>query len=115
MTTDGAKFVQGEMFPGAEEGDALRLGKNLPNEERQELLTQRIKRYAQKVYKRVVEKPIEEVRVAGVCQRENGFYIDTVRAFRDRRYEYKGLNKKWKNALSDAIAAVRCCISLTLL
>ena len=28
-----------------------------------------------------------------ICQRENSFYIDTVRAFRDRRYEYKGLLK----------------------
>lgn len=45
------------------------------------------------VYKRVLDKPITEQRVAGVCQRENSFYIDTVRAFRDRRYEYKGLNK----------------------
>ena len=24
-----------------------------------------------------------------VCQRENSFYVDTVRAFRDRRYEFK--------------------------
>jgi DNA polymerase epsilon subunit 1 len=28
-----------------------------------------------------------------VCQRENSFYVDTVRAFRDRRYEYKDLLK----------------------
>lgn len=31
--------------------------------------------------------------------RENSFYIDTVRDFRDRRYEYKGLVKKWKGVL----------------
>ncbi len=30
-----------------------------------------------------------EKRLAGVCQRENDFYVDTVRQFRDRRYEYK--------------------------
>ena len=36
-----------------------------------------------------------EPRVATTCQRENPFYIDTVRAFRDRRYEYKKLNKTW--------------------
>ena len=29
--------------------------------------------------------------------RENPFYIDTVRSFRDRRYEYKGLVKVYKN------------------
>lgn len=45
------------------------------------------------VYKRVLDKPVVEERTAGICQRENAFYIDTVRAFRDRRYEYKGLNK----------------------
>jgi DNA polymerase epsilon subunit 1 len=28
--------------------------------------------------------------------RENGFYVDTVRAFRDRRYDYKLLTKQWK-------------------
>ena len=27
-----------------------------------------------------------ELRTATTCQRENPFYIDTVRAFRDRRY-----------------------------
>lgn len=45
------------------------------------------------MYKRVLDKPVVEPRVAGICQRENSFYVDTVRAFRDRRYEYKGLNK----------------------
>ena len=37
-----------------------------------------------------------------VCQRENSFYVDTVRAFRDRRYEYKHLTKVWKDRLSEA-------------
>lgn len=45
------------------------------------------------VYKRVLDKPVVEERAAGICQRENPFYINTVRDFRDRRYEYKGLNK----------------------
>lgn len=54
------------------------------------------------VYKRVLDKPTCEVREAGICMRENDFYVGTVRAFRDRRYEYKGLNKKWKGKLDDA-------------
>lgn len=45
----------------------------------------------------------EEDRESTVCQRENSFYVDTVRAFRDRRYEYKGLLKvsphMWANQL----------------
>lgn len=31
-----------------------------------------------------------EERYTTVCQKENSFYVDTVRAFRDRRYTYKG-------------------------
>ena len=34
-----------------------------------------------------------EDRTATVCQRENSFYVGTVRSFRDRRYEFKGLTK----------------------
>lgn len=39
--------------------------------------------------------------------RENDFYVGTVRAFRDRRYEYKGLNKKWKGKLDEARVSAR--------
>ena len=35
----------------------------------------------------------QEVKTTTVCQRENSFYVDTVRAFRDRRYRFKGLLK----------------------
>ena len=43
-----------------------------------------------------------EPREAGICMRENDFYIGTVLSFRDRRYEYKGLNKSWKGKLDAA-------------
>jgi DNA polymerase epsilon subunit 1 len=68
----------------------------MPNrEERCELeIKKRLKDYCQKVYKKTKITVVEE-RVACVCQRENPFYVDTVRAFRDRRYVYKGLTKKW--------------------
>ncbi|KAK1323653.1 DNA polymerase epsilon catalytic subunit A [Acorus calamus] len=66
-------------------------------------------------YKRVLDKPITELREAEICMRENPFYVDTVRSmafaavstfsFRDRRYEYKGLNKLWKGKLTDAKAS----------
>lgn len=39
---------------------------------------------------------------ATVCQRENPFFVDTVRAFRDRRYVYKGLTKQWCTELAKA-------------
>lgn len=49
-----------------------------------------------------------EKRVATICQRENSFYVDTVRAFRDRRYEFKGLTKV--SMLSQAILVIRYCL-----
>ena len=45
--------------------------------------------YCRKAYKKVHTTRIEQ-RTATICQRENSFYVDTVRAFRDRRYEFKG-------------------------
>ncbi|PWA40336.1 DNA polymerase epsilon catalytic subunit [Artemisia annua] len=33
----------------------------------------------QKAYKRVLDKPVTEIREAGICMRENPFYVDTVR------------------------------------
>ena len=38
-----------------------------------------------------------------VCMRENSFYVDTVRDFRDRRYEYKNLVKVWAGKYSEAV------------
>ena len=54
----------------------------------------RLKGYCQTVYKKV-KVTVEEERYDTVCQRENPFYVDTVKAFRDRRYEYKLLTKQW--------------------
>ncbi|CAN6479373.1 unnamed protein product [Victoria cruziana] len=75
---------------------------DLPKAQQQLKLKDRLKKYCQKVYKRVVDKPMTEHRNAGICMRENPFYVDTVRSFRDRRYEYKGLNKTWKGKLAEA-------------
>ena len=61
----------------------------------------RLKDFCQKAYKKTHVTKMEE-RVATTCQRENPFYIDTVRAFRDRRYEYKALNKKWGKKRAEA-------------
>jgi hypothetical protein len=53
------------------------------------------RRYARKVYKKTKDTVVVD-RKSTVCQRENPFYIDTVRAFRDRRYVYKGKHKDAK-------------------
>jgi len=69
--------------------------------DQQEALKKRVKEYSQRVYKRVKDTT-ETFKTATICQRENPFYVETVRAFRDRRYEYKGLTKKWSKLLSTA-------------
>ena len=65
------------------------------------------------VYKRVLDKPVTEAREAGICMRENDFYVGTVMAFRDRRYEYKGLNKAWKGKLDAAKVPPGTCTAST--
>lgn len=64
----------------------------------------RLKEYCRVNYRKV-HQTREVKKNATVCQRENSFYVDTVRAFRDRRYEYKALLKKQKKAKSEAKAA----------
>ena len=57
---------------------------------------QRLKDLANRTYKKSkVTK--EELREKTVCMRENAFYVDTVKNFRDRRYDYKIETKKWKD------------------
>lgn len=76
----------------------------LPIEVQNEKLKARLKEYSRRVHKRahVVE---EAVREDTVCMRENAFYVNTVRAFRDRRYIYKNLLKEWKGKLDAAVKA----------
>ncbi|KAE9461327.1 hypothetical protein C3L33_06754, partial [Rhododendron williamsianum] len=89
-------------FVDSGDGQITKSFLDLPKLEQQSKLKERLKKYCQKAYKRVLDKPVTELREAGICMRENPFYVDTVRSFRDRRYEYKGLNKVWKGKLSEA-------------
>jgi DNA polymerase epsilon subunit 1 len=62
------------------------------------LLHKRLGDYSRKVYNKTKETRVVE-RESIVCQKENPFYTDTVRRFRDRRYEYKGALKTWRKNL----------------
>merc|ERR1719391_778414 len=64
----------------------------------------RLAEYCRKAYKKTHVTKLEE-RYTTICQKENSFYVDTVRAFRDRRYTYKGLCKKAKKEVTDAAAS----------
>ena len=62
--------------------------------EQADLVSSRLKQYSKNAYKKT--KVTEEItRTDTVCMRENDFYVDTVRQFRDKRYELKKLTKKW--------------------
>merc|ERR1719391_757980 len=61
----------------------------------------RLTEYCRKAYKKTHVTKLEE-RYTTICQKENSFYVDTVRAFRDRRYTYKGLCKKAKKEVAEA-------------
>jgi len=64
----------------------------------------RLQEYCRKAYKKTHITKLEE-RFTTICQKENSFYVDTVRAFRDRRYTYKGLCKQSKKEVTEAAAS----------
>lgn len=94
--------LESEEFPPEEPGGDPRTWRDLKPDEKTQRTTTRLKQYTQKAYARVMDKPVTEERRAGICQRENSFYVDTVQAFRDRRYEYKGLTKTWAKKAKEA-------------
>ena len=74
----------------------------LPASAQSVMLKSKVKSYSHKVYSKYTVESTES-RTAIVCQRENSFYVDTVRAFRDRRFVYKVKGKEAKRALDDAV------------
>ncbi|KAK3997967.1 DNA polymerase epsilon catalytic subunit A [Cladorrhinum sp. PSN332] len=87
--------LENEKFPGKYPNSPQRTFQDLPADEQASLIRKRLQLYSQKVYHKIHESTTI-VREAIICQRENPFYIDTVRDFRDRRYDYKGKAKVWK-------------------
>eukprot|EP01059_Diplonema_ambulator_P006462 TRINITY_DN16155_c1_g2_i2.p1 TRINITY_DN16155_c1_g2~~TRINITY_DN16155_c1_g2_i2.p1 ORF type:complete len:2253 (+),score=933.60 TRINITY_DN16155_c1_g2_i2:28-6759(+) len=76
---------------------------DLKDDERFALVKKRVTDYCRKAYARIHETQHID-KVTTVCQRENSFYVDTVRLFRDRRVAYKHELKTWKNNY-DAVMA----------
>ncbi|MCO5602895.1 hypothetical protein L7F22_057034 [Adiantum nelumboides] len=92
-----------ESFPPTHPSGSRRSYHDLGRSEQNALLHKRLGDYSRKVYKKTHETKTV-TRETTICQRENPFYINTVRDFRDRRYEYKGLHKTWKKNLDKANA-----------
>lgn len=87
--------LENEKFPGKWPNSPQRTFQELPPDEQATLVRKRLQLYSQKVYHKIRDSTTI-VREAIICQRENPFYINTVRDFRDRRYDYKGKAKVWK-------------------
>ncbi|KAF3068096.1 DNA polymerase epsilon catalytic subunit A [Trichoderma lentiforme] len=87
--------LENEKFPGKTPHAPPRTFQDLSADEQATLVRKRLQLYSQKVYHKIHDSTTI-VREAIICQRENPFYINTVRDFRDRRYDYKGKAKVWK-------------------
>ncbi|XP_029296654.1 DNA polymerase epsilon catalytic subunit A [Cottoperca gobio] len=105
--------LESEKFPPFFPNGPPRAFHSLNREEQAKHEKKRLADYCKRAYKKTHVTKLEQ-RVTTICQRENSFYVDTVRAFRDRRYEFKGLHKVWKKKLSaaqdsgDAAEVKRC-------
>ncbi|KAL7551487.1 hypothetical protein ACHAWF_014678 [Thalassiosira exigua] len=95
-----------ETIAGGGGGEDDRAFHDLSEREQATAVSDRLKLYSKNAYKKT--KVTEEVtRTDTVCMRENGFYVDTVRTFRDRRYEYKKLAKVWGKKVGKAATPQR--------
>ncbi|XP_073973254.1 DNA polymerase epsilon catalytic subunit 1 isoform X2 [Rhodnius prolixus] len=95
--------LETEKFAPLAAGEPSRAFHQLSKQEQAVIEKKRLTDYCRKAYKKTKVTRLEE-RISTVCQKENSFYVDTVRAFRDRRYEYKGLSKVAKKEVSEAVA-----------
>ncbi|KAI9724617.1 MAG: DNA polymerase epsilon catalytic subunit [Chrysothrix sp. TS-e1954] len=87
--------LENERFPGKHPNSLARTFQDLSIDDQATLVNKRLQDYCKKIYHKIHDaKTIE--REAIICQRENPFYVNTVRDFRDRRYDFKGQQKVWK-------------------
>ncbi|KAG9715546.1 DUF1744-domain-containing protein, partial [Aureobasidium melanogenum] len=81
--------LESEKFPGKKANSLARSFQDLSLDEQSVLVKKRLQDYSKKIYHKIHEaKTIEKEAI--ICQRENPFYVDTVKDFRDRRYDFKG-------------------------
>ena len=86
-----------------EEGLHTRTQTNAESQQFRQKLKQRVQKYWQGNYKKV-HTTVQETRTDTVCMRENPFYVDTVRDFRDRRNEFKRFKAQWGRKLRETDA-----------
>ena len=87
--------LETEKFPGKYANGLARSFQELSVDEQASMVKKRLTDYSKKIYHKIHDAKTVE-REAIICQRENPFYVDTVKNFRDRRYDFKGKQKTWK-------------------
>lgn len=104
---------RGEIYPSSEaENNSIRRqletemfeDKNwyaLSLKDQAKIFKKRLSDYCKKHYNKTKEEKVKEVE-AIICMKANSFYIETVKSFRDRRYEFKNLVKVWSKKKSTA-------------
>ena len=92
--------LENEKFPGRTLNGLARSFQELALDEQTSHIKKRLTDYSKKIYHKIHDARTIE-REAIICQRENPFYVNTVKNFRDRRYEFKGKQKVWKGKASD--------------
>ncbi|OEH78711.1 DNA polymerase family b protein [Cyclospora cayetanensis] len=92
-SSSGGEEEEDNAFEGGDrigKGDtaSLKSWTELTDKQKYMALLKAAKKYSQKAHKKTkIQKEADEEAI--VCQRENPFYVETVRAFRDRRYVFK--------------------------
>ena len=89
------RAMTNEKFPGKGPKSLARTFEDLNLDEQASAVRKRLQDYSKKIYHKIHDSTTKQ-REAIICQRENPFYVDTVRDFRDRRYDFKGQQKVWK-------------------
>ncbi|KAF1352349.1 hypothetical protein BDV97DRAFT_293561 [Delphinella strobiligena] len=92
--------LENEKFPGKYKNSLSRTFQDLSLDEQAGMVKKRLQDYSKKIYHKIHDAKTME-REAIICQRENPFYVDTVKDFRDRRYDFKGKQKVWKGKTDD--------------
>ncbi|KAF2155163.1 DUF1744-domain-containing protein [Myriangium duriaei CBS 260.36] len=95
--------LENERFPARYANGPTRSFQELSIDEQTGFVKKRLQDYSKKIYHKIHDARTTE-REAIICQRENPFYVNTVRDFRDRRYDFKGKQKVWKGK-TDALKA----------
>ena len=88
-----------ETFPPKWPNQPRRTWDDLEPEDQAAAVKKRLIDYTKKIYHKIHDTTTIE-KEAIICQRENPFYVDTVKDFRDRRYDFKGQQRVWKGKSS---------------